>query len=74
MRILQADRDFKETALSETSKQLAAAKAAAERTVSEWQARSQSSEAAALAAKTQDLVTLREQLDRSVPHLGECVY
>ena len=39
----------------------------------EWQARSQSSEAAALAAKTHELITLRDQLDRSLPQVAGSV-
>ncbi len=57
----QADRDFKETALADVSKQLTVARAASERTVGEWQARSESKEAAVLTAKTNEIAGLQEQ-------------
>ena len=43
------------------SKQLTAARAASERTVGEWHARSESKEAAVLTAKTNEIAGLQEQ-------------
>ena len=43
------------------SKQLTVARAASERTVGEWQARSESKEAAVLTAKTNEIACLQEQ-------------
>ena len=43
------------------SKQLTVARAASERTVGEWQARSESKEAAVLTAKTNEIAGLQEQ-------------
>ena len=63
----QADRDFKETALADVSKQLSVARAASERTVGEWQARSESKEAAVLTAKTNEIAGMQEQHARCGP-------
>ena len=43
------------------SKQLTVARATSERTVGEWQARSESKEAAVLTAKTNEIAGLQEQ-------------
>jgi hypothetical protein len=67
----QADRDFKETALADVSRQLTVARATSERTVGEWQARSESKEAAVLTAKTNEIAGLQEQHARRVASAPE---